>query len=297
MSRRFDSPMLKVRVGSGLNAASFFVHSTLITSRSDFFKHATSQDSKENEETTVALPEENPDTFRRYLNLVYARQLIVTKGIMQWLKLCRLYVLAEKLQDITSKNQIIDGMCGFFNAITCRPAVEGRIHCGLPAEATAELYDGTTHGSGARRLLVDLYTDFGSEIWLQSYSSTALPEEFIHEIAIRLIEKRGPVFSDFRNSCPSYKYHDVRASPPEVTPTGTGEVEPVLADERSDAAQALTVTKKEPDEDVCEPKDIKEEMKRGSSDVAADQVATKPSCQNIAASTAKPVFGGPLKVG
>ncbi|KAI4655796.1 hypothetical protein J4E93_000511 [Alternaria ventricosa] len=264
----FDSPMLKVRVGSGLNTASFFVHPTLITSRSDFFKHATSQDSKENEETTVALPEDNPVTFRRYLNLIYAHQL-ATKRDMQWLIFCRLYVLAEKLQDVTSKNQIIDGMCVFFNENIC-PAVKHMVHFILPAVATAKLYDGTTHASKARKLLVDLYTDFGSEIWLRNDELIPLPEEFIHELAVRLFEKRGPVFSDFRNSCPSYKYHDVRGSPPEVTPTGTGEVEPVLADERSDAAQALTVTKKEPDEDVCEPKDIKEETKRESSDVAAD---------------------------
>jgi len=295
MSRRFDGPMLKLRVGSGLNMASFFVHSTLLTSRSDFFKHAIIQDSKENEETTIALPEDNPVTFRRYLNLVYVHQL-ATKGTMQWLKLCRLYVLAEKLQDVTSKNQIIDGMCVFFNEITCRPAVKHRTHYNLPSLATAELYDGTTHGSKARKLLVDLYTDFGSESWLQSDSLIPLPEKFIHELAIRLIEKRGPVFSDFRNSCPSHKYHDVRASSPEVTPTGTGDVEPVLADERSDATQALIATKKEPGEDVREPKDIKEEVERGSSDVAADQVATNPSCHNVAAPTAKPVFGDPLKV-
>jgi len=286
--------MLKVRVGSGLNTASFFVHSKLLTSRSDFFKHATNHDSKESEETIVALPDGDPDTFRRYLNLVYAHQL-VTKETMQWLKLCRLYVLAEKLQDVTSKNQVIDGMCVFFNEITCQYALRQKIHRTLPAEATAELYDGTTHTSKARKLLVDLYTDFGSESWLQN-NREPLPEDFIKELAFRLLQKRGPVFSDFWNSCPSYKYHDVRASSPEVIPTGTGDVEPVLADERSDATQALTVTKKKSGEDVREPKDIKEEMKCGSSNVAADQVATNSSRQNIAASTAKPVFGGPLKV-
>ena len=286
--------MLKVRVGSGLNTASFFVHSTLLTSRSDFFKHATNQDSKESEEIVVALPDDDPDTFRRYLNLVYAHQL-VTKETMQWLKLCRLYVLAEKLQDVTSKNQVIDVMCVFFNEITCQYALRQKIHRTLPAEATAELYDGTTRTSKARKLLVDLYTEFGPESWLKG-NREPLPQDFIKELAFRLLQKRGPVFSDFRNSCPSYKYHDLHPSSSEVTPSGTREVEPVLADERSDAAQALAVTKKEPGEDVREPKDIKEEMKRGSSGVAAAQVATNPFYQNIAAPTARPVFGSVLEV-
>jgi hypothetical protein len=85
------------------------VHEALFTSRSEFLQRATSRDNQETDVRMLAvtLPDDDPNTFHLYLNLVYANQL-VTKGTKQWLKLCQLYVLAEKLQDITSKNRIID---------------------------------------------------------------------------------------------------------------------------------------------------------------------------------------------
>jgi hypothetical protein len=120
MVRSFDNSIISVLVGTGSGKADFRVHKTLFTSRSKFFDRATSNDSQGKDELLVTLLDEDSQTFRLYLNLVYANQL-VTRGPEQWPKLCQLYVLAEKLQDTKSKNQIVEGMYSFLNELLLKP--------------------------------------------------------------------------------------------------------------------------------------------------------------------------------
>jgi hypothetical protein len=202
-----------VHVGTGHDRATFAVHETLFTSRSEFFKRATSKNLQENELYAVALPEDASQTFRLYLNLVYANQL-VTKGTEQWLKLCQLYVLAEKLQDIKSKDQIIDGMHAFFNKLVLKTPLSVDTQHMLPAAATKKLYEGTQDRSQARKLLFDFYTEFGNESWLRD-EQAELPAEFICDIAVRLLRNRWVYHSQISHS--SSHYHEVGASPSGAT--------------------------------------------------------------------------------
>ncbi|CAO2656037.1 Nn.00g048400.m01.CDS01 [Neocucurbitaria sp. VM-36] len=102
----FSSPTLKVMVGEEGNEEDFWVHQKILTSRSEFFKRATNGQWLESDERLITLPEDRPDVFRLYLNLLYTRQ-VATKS---WRTLCQVYVLAEKLQDASAKNSVIDAM-------------------------------------------------------------------------------------------------------------------------------------------------------------------------------------------
>ncbi|KAI4955616.1 hypothetical protein J4E91_001477 [Alternaria rosae] len=267
----FDSPILKVCVGTDPDTAGFFVHETLFTSRSGFFRCAISQAFRGTEAHVVALPDDDPDTFRLYLNLIYTHQL-VTRGTDQWLKLCRLYVLAEKLQDVTSKNHIIDGMYAFFSDIACQPTLSINVQRILPAAATTELYEGTSNQSQARELVLDLYADSGNISWLLS-EQAKLPTEFICDVAVRLLQRRGYVFSGFRIRRPSYGYHEVNVSSPGMTRAVTGEVD-ASANGLNDAAMAIAVAKKESYENIQELGNAAKESTLEDHDAAVVDVAT-----------------------
>ena len=220
----------------------------------------------------VALPDDDPDTFRLYLNLVYTHQL-VTIGTGQWLKLCRLYVLAEKLQDITSKNQIIDGMYAFFSEIAFQPTLSVNISRMLPAAATTELYEGTSKQSQARELVLDLYADSGNVSWLLS-EQAKLPTEFICDVAVRLLQRRGYVFSGFRIRRPSYGYHEANTSSPGMACAVARQAKEVSEDEQNDIVRAVTGDKKESCQSILEPNNAAKQLKCEDSDVVLAKVAT-----------------------
>jgi hypothetical protein len=132
------------------------------------------------------------DTFRVYLHLVYTCQL-VARGADQRLKLCRLYVLAEKLQDFTSKNQIIGGIYVFFNEISCQPTPSVNVRRLLPTAATTELYAGTPDRNQARELVMDLYAGSGN-VFRRLSEQAKLPNDFICDVAVRLLQRRRYVY-------------------------------------------------------------------------------------------------------
>lgn len=141
----------------------------------------------------VSLPDDDVEVFRLYLNLMYTNQL-ATKGPKELQKLCRLFVLAEKLQDQTAKNHIIDGMHAFFHQNVLTDSLGTDVERSSCAEAIKMLYEGTPENSQARKLVVDLYADCKDESWLRE-GKTHLPQDFIFDIATRLLRKR--VFTMF----------------------------------------------------------------------------------------------------
>ncbi|KAF2868938.1 hypothetical protein BDV95DRAFT_577969 [Massariosphaeria phaeospora] len=88
----------------------FCVHENLICTRSAFFRKAMNGTWKESEEKYVELPEDEPDIFRLYVELLYSARLTTKTLAYEVISLCKLYVLAEKLQDSLSKNLIIDAL-------------------------------------------------------------------------------------------------------------------------------------------------------------------------------------------
>jgi hypothetical protein len=267
-----------VLVGTGDGKADFPVHKTLFALRSEFFKRATSKDSQGKDVLSVALPDEDPQTFRLYLNLVYANQL-ATRGPKQWPKLCRLYVLAEKLQDTKSKNHIFEGMYGFLNELLLKPWSQStKSKHDLPAVATAMLFEGMTKKSRVRALLLDFYADFGDEILLRE-AQAILPVDFIYDVAVRLLEKRGHVIFGSQIVHPPSYYYEFKISLPENTGIVTKETKEASIDERSDTANVAKAVEKDSTKTDGNSKATKPDPKLGSLLGTASHVGT-PAADN-----------------
>ena len=72
---RLTPSIFKIIVGEGDDAQEFQIHEAVLTARSKFFKAAIGRKWKESEEKTVKLPEDDPEAFALYSQLVYTGQI------------------------------------------------------------------------------------------------------------------------------------------------------------------------------------------------------------------------------
>lgn len=89
----------------------------------------------------------------------------------------RIYVLAEKLQDVSTKNAMTRMVYHFPKRVTV---------CVVAAETVNLIYDGTRDGNRMRRLFVEIWTTVGEDFISESYEN--LPKEFMRD---RLCKFRG----------------------------------------------------------------------------------------------------------
>ncbi|KAF2846056.1 hypothetical protein T440DRAFT_511196 [Plenodomus tracheiphilus IPT5] len=211
-------------------AVMFPVHQSLLCSRSELFKSLFENvggPSHILKEEALCLPERQPEDFRRYLNLIYANQL-VTKGPGEWEKLCRLYLLAEKMQDRAAKNTVVDGMHTFLFELVSDLSSTVDITKILPPEATERLYNGTASGCQVRRLIVDVYADCGHESWLRE-GREHLPTDLVYNVAVQLMQQRSTKVYGSSINRPASWYHEqisgrekeARVVTPPITPPRT----------------------------------------------------------------------------
>jgi len=111
---------MTVHVGSpDFEERSFRISEALITSRSDFFRNTLHSGSRwsAGKGKIVHLPEDHPDLFAKYIQLVYTSTIPIIRPTLEdpeddveYTTLAHLYVLSRKLQDTHSQNLIIDTM-------------------------------------------------------------------------------------------------------------------------------------------------------------------------------------------
>ncbi|KAF2241953.1 hypothetical protein BU26DRAFT_391005, partial [Trematosphaeria pertusa] len=190
---------IEVRLGEGEQAQSIWVHKDLICSRSAFFSKALNGNWKEAEEKVVKLPEDDVEIFELYVQLLYTGLLpekekevseeekpIDYHLVSEYKQLCKLYVFCDKVQDVFSKNKIVDAII---------EATEEKQKDGLeryPSSTCISLiYDGTTRSSAMRRLLVDFYIEQGWSKWLGEKDAEVLPKDFLFDVAQGMLERRA----------------------------------------------------------------------------------------------------------
>jgi len=140
----------------------------------------------------VNFPEDDPETFKTYIHLLYTGNLAVQpdpipdkyRGNEEYVSLAKLYVLAERIQDIETKNAALKAFI-----ISARETRADDTTC-LPGLRTiCIIYDGTPAGSLARKALVDLYSvSAGSRS--MSPDIPSYPEEFLYELLSNVLDKR-----------------------------------------------------------------------------------------------------------
>lgn len=176
---------IEVKVGEGEKQETFDVHEALITPRSLFFKKAMSGSWKESEDRIVNLPEEDPEIFKIYVHHLYTGSVAVipeplpavTGRPVKWI-ICRLYVLAEKLQDVKAKNSAIEALLA-----ECREKYK------YPGQSSVStIYNGTLPGSMARKVLVDLYSCKTTSKWI---TKSQWSDEFLRDLLVKILDKRA----------------------------------------------------------------------------------------------------------
>ena len=189
----FDSAtLLTIVVGEEPGQKRFSVHESFICSRSEFFRRAMNGDWAEREERLVKLPEDDPETFGIYVNLIYTDSVATTVSDVsdaasacasEFVALSKLYVLSEKLCDNAAKNATVDALWNLKN-----DTAPGSTRYAPTHEAINILYAGTPKTSLARQLMADMWTDLKV-----SYVATVtdqLPRDFLVDLSISLLKDR-----------------------------------------------------------------------------------------------------------
>jgi hypothetical protein len=190
----FDqSTFLTVVVGVEPNQKRFSIHEGIICARSEFFRRVMSGDWLEKEERLVELPEDDPDIFALYVNIVYMSQ-VPTNAIAETKtpdalsdelhELCVLYLLCEKMLDKMGKNAILQAIMSTGK----EGASDGKIY--LPrAETVAVMYAGTPVGSLGRKLLAQMWVALPHDSFL--VIAQQLPKDFLIDYTAVLLQARS----------------------------------------------------------------------------------------------------------
>lgn len=184
---------------------SFTVHQALICARSNLLRDAMNGNSKEAQEKTVHLPEDDPAVFALYEQLLYSGCLPSDTGngslddmLTEYASLCSLYVLGKKLQDEDAKRVAIEALLDMSRTITPNGQ---RVHPIL--QHVEIIYYGTNGPCGARRLLVDIYMYRASEDWLEK----RFPPQFVFDLAKKALGNRCTTI-DTTLTCKVSDYYD-----------------------------------------------------------------------------------------
>lgn len=199
-----------VTVGKEIHRQDFFLHERLFTSHSEFLKRATI--TRQNRKSAIILPEYNSWTFQLYVVLTYTGSLATRDLPEEWQSLVNLYILADRLEDKWAKNRVVDAMHSFVREHI--PRAVGLTDEGsqtkdhISVASLVSLYAGTPTGSPARRLVVELFADNGTEGWLVR-AGALLPREFLFDVTHRLLQKRPSVVFGNMLDRPSSHYHEM----------------------------------------------------------------------------------------
>jgi hypothetical protein len=144
-------------------------HSSHLARNSDFFKAALKKEWIEGQTRVIRLPEERPDIVSHYLNYTYSKALPKAsdsdstttpnfKKNQYYELLAELYVLGERLQDQSIRTAVVESIVESWEYL----------HWNLITVPANIIYRGTTAGSPARRLMVNLFLAYGEDFELNN---------------------------------------------------------------------------------------------------------------------------------
>ncbi|KAF2444102.1 hypothetical protein P171DRAFT_25943 [Karstenula rhodostoma CBS 690.94] len=164
VAERFDfKKVVTLKVGS--EKEKFLAFADALSCRSPFFKAALKDCWREGHSDETALPEDHPETVATYLQFLQTGRLPLVPDVsstdtdddkfeiqieLVLIELCHLYVFAEKLQNVSTKNAVL------------RAFLEVHLPCGgkytlSGPTSVSIIYKGTPSGSPARSMFVDIY--------------------------------------------------------------------------------------------------------------------------------------------
>lgn len=181
-----------IRVLVGPERKCFYIHASTLTASSEFFKSALKDEWRKNENDAIDLPDHSEECFYSYAQWLYSGSLVAPTGESdvdettdpEYVPLGKLYALGEHLIDTTFKDCVINA----FVAKSKAKDKDGRYW--YPAGHVVNIiYENTSAGSPARRLVVDLHVRYGYEKWIQ-LTNEKLNYDFLMDLSLALIKER-----------------------------------------------------------------------------------------------------------
>ena len=174
---------IKVRVGPDEHG--FYIHPSVISQTSDFFKAALKKEWAEGQERIIKLPEDDPVIFETYVQWLYTGTIFckTREEYHNYNLLADLYIQGEKLIDTFFQDAVVNAIV----AATRSYDVDGSRS--WPGERTVNIiYENTTEGSPARKLMLDIWHDQADSSW-RCESTKTLTQEFLADLTFALIKK------------------------------------------------------------------------------------------------------------
>ena len=141
---------------------------------------------KEAQERSIALPEDDVNTFHTYVQWLYTGKIPcqTDRRPLGYLALARLYGFGEKVIDKTLKDTVLDAI------VACTFQANEQGHRTFPMKDTVKtIYKSTSVGSPARRLMVDMYLAHGNE-QMVSEKSHLNHKAFLQDLSRALLKER-----------------------------------------------------------------------------------------------------------
>jgi len=175
-----------VKVGN--TGIAYPVLESVIRKSSKFFDNAMKPEwaSARPDPRVVDLSDEEPEVFGIYIHWLYFRTFPTVTTVdlgpnsPEALLLCKCYIMGDKLMDPTFKNATLKALVdATHNQPHCNPRIPG-------PGSIKSIYEGTTGGSPARKLIVDLWVAYVGESSL-IYLTEQLPHGFVLEFSRALV--------------------------------------------------------------------------------------------------------------
>ena len=130
----------------------------------------------------IKLPEEDPEIFNEYLRNVYGCELKSGKKSVatKFTSLARVYILAEKLGDLQSANEIVDEIIRFSEDENNVP----------DSSCVTIIMAQTTRTSPLRQLMIDIYAHEASEEVFVQEDDETLPHDFLLAVSKEMVKLR-----------------------------------------------------------------------------------------------------------
>ncbi|EME77419.1 uncharacterized protein MYCFIDRAFT_146637 [Pseudocercospora fijiensis CIRAD86] len=200
-----DDRIVTLRVGDTSNGSTrdFSIHEAILAEYSPYFRAALDEKWRECSRV-MELPFDDIDIVAAYAHWLYFKR-VASKLISppklsmddgEFLMLARLYCFGEKVQD----EAFCDGVITAMTLKTYDVAEDGtRIfpgHCAVMA-----LYNGTTKNSISRKFMVDMYCEFGMDLWIPEEAELNHPE-FLADLVRAFLGGRKSIVPHMQTNFP-----------------------------------------------------------------------------------------------
>ncbi|KAF2869217.1 hypothetical protein BDV95DRAFT_670126 [Massariosphaeria phaeospora] len=180
-----DADAITVRLGEPPNQQEIPVNESIISPRSAFAEQAlTKLRADGTTDLVVDIPNADPKVFRQYMAYLKSNITPLYGHDLQdqFVQSAKLYALAATLADVGAKNVVLGEMLHL--------ARKGVMAAGVGRflKAVDIIYKGTPEHNLGKRLMLDLFADFGSESWLKP--EWEAPDGFLRELATQLLRRR-----------------------------------------------------------------------------------------------------------